>query len=829
MNSPTITIKGLSTYPNPIGDVPKGSLAIADNIVIDADGTAQSRRGFDILAGSFGVLSDRVNTFVEYQTQLLVSYGTDKLAYWLAGVYTNYVGSFAAPDPLTARMKFVAANSNLYFTTNTGVKKLDIFTGTPRDSGSPQGLDLVGTLSGGAGFFNTNAQVAYRVIWGYRDLNNNLILGAPSERAIVVNSSGFSSNVSLTFTIPATITTAFFYQIYRSPQTVSSTIQPNDELQQVFESNPTSAQLIAGTVTILDITPDALRGATIYTAASQEGILQANAKPPLSKDICLFKGYTFFANTTSLSNIKLTLLAVGGGTGVAVGDVLTIGSVNYIGAIVEDSTTNPVKFQVVTTGTPAQNITDTTHSLNRVINQTPLNTNYYAYYISGSSDLPGQIYLATRALGNPDFAITASMHGSAWLPVLPTIGTTVQSKTLIQSNAIYVSKSNQPEAVPTTNLLFLGSAAFPIKRIIPLRDSIFVFKDDGIFRIVGQTIANFYVDNFDNTSKLLAPESAVNLNNTIYCLTDQGVVSVSETGISVVSRAIEGNLLALFGANLTSVENFSFGISYQSDRKYILGIISNTGDLNPTQMYIYNLFTNSWTRWPLSKTCGIVKRIDDKLYLGDALGNDVNIERKNYDFTDFVDSSFPVTIISVVDKTIQLLNATGIQVGDLLFESTTIRSVIDSVNLLTNIITVIDTLPWVVGAATIFTAIQCDIQFQPQTGENPQELKQFSEIELFFRRARFVVSTLSFFSDSSQSVNSINITINNFGPWGLFPWGSVPWGDQVSPIPIRTYVPLDKQRCSQLNIKFTHRTAYGDFLLNGISLKVRMLSERVAK
>lgn len=38
-----------------------------------------------------------------------------------------------------------------------------------------------------SGFLPQDGAVAYRVVWAYKDLNGNLIQGAPSQRAVVGN------------------------------------------------------------------------------------------------------------------------------------------------------------------------------------------------------------------------------------------------------------------------------------------------------------------------------------------------------------------------------------------------------------------------------------------------------------------------------------------------------------------------------------------------------------------------------------------------------------------------------------------------------------------
>src|SRR5690349_21703438 len=108
-----IKIKGLYTHPNELSEVPEGALATADNLVINKESVAESRRGLDVL-DSLPSASDRADKLFTYQNKLLVHYGSS-LAYYNSG-FTPYSGSYSNPDNTTAKMKAAQANSNFYFT-----------------------------------------------------------------------------------------------------------------------------------------------------------------------------------------------------------------------------------------------------------------------------------------------------------------------------------------------------------------------------------------------------------------------------------------------------------------------------------------------------------------------------------------------------------------------------------------------------------------------------------------------------------------------------------------------------------------------------------------
>jgi len=116
------------------------------------------------------------------------------------------------------------------------------------------------------------------------------------------------------------------------------------------------------------------------------------------------------------------------------------------------------------------------------------------------------------------------------------------SQNEVKKHRIYYSKYQQPEAVPILNYLDIGAADKEILRIFPLKNSLLVFKEDGLYRISGEGIP-FVVDLFDSSCLLIAPDSVAVSNNFVYCWTKQGISMVSETGVVTVSRQIDLDIL----------------------------------------------------------------------------------------------------------------------------------------------------------------------------------------------------------------------------------------------------------------------------------------------
>lgn len=805
MQSLRLKIKGLYTNPSSLSEAPEGALDIAENIVIDEESVAQPRRGFDRLPGDLS--SEAEKLFASQDGSFLAHDGTSVSSYDDATDTWTSLGSSTAPTNDVAR--FAEANGNIYWTSSAGVQKR--FNSGIVAAGCPKGLTLEGSTTGGSGFLSNNKQVAYRVLWGYTDDADNLVVGAPSERTVVSYSGGTSADVSLTITIPDGVTTSYIYQVYRSAQ-FDTSIEPNDELFLVYEGSPTSGNITAGYVTITDSQPDDLTGATIYTASSQEGILQANDKPPYCLDVADFRGRMFYANVKRLQYVEATLIAR-----LQLDDTVTINSVVYTAKASE--TIASAQFKFYNTGSIAQDIADTAKSLCKVVNRYSGNTTINAYYLSGYDDLPGKIAFEAVDYSVSAFSVTSSRTaswsggGGVVLPITSTQDTA--------PNGICFSKPGIPEAVPTTNLLRVGSEAAPIRRILPLRDSLFVLKDDGVFRITGTDAASTVVEPFDTTARIIGPETAVVLNNQIFCLTDQGVVSITDTGVTVASRPIEDKLLAIFGPALQTIKDVAFGVAYETDRKYFLFLPEVSGDTEAQQALVYNFFTNTWTQWLFDASCGIVRPTDGKMYLSNPTNPWIYVERKEYSFRDHADYLAATTITNVSADGLTATLASGADLigeGDCLYVSDSKFSIVTAIDVNASTVTLAFNGDLTTGAATIYSSIESKVRWIADTARNPGVAKQYVEADLMFKRQPLLGSEVIFTSDQSGSESTVEVSGTTPGLWGFFAWGSVPWGGDEAKRPVRVLVPRGKQRCTQISVAFSQSVAFSRYGIEGLNL-----------
>ena len=403
----------------------------------------------------------------------------------------------------------------------------------------------------------------------------------------------------------------------------------------------------------------------------------------------------------------------------------------------------------------------TARSLVKVINRST--SGIYAYYLSGTNDVPGKILLESRVLGtaadafytmmnnsacgaafNPDLSpglqVNTIAYTNATTVTITTVGNHVLfngdqilltgtqnatttalaidgiytiTKTLpdaftitkaitnatytlatndlvgvtylpdahvsdneVKPNRMYYSKVQQPEAVPLVNYLDLGAGDKAILRILPLRDSLFVFKEDGLFRVSG-VVAPFNSTLFDVSCLLLAPDSLGIVNNVIYGWTRKGIENITESGSQTISRYIDTDILPKATHSYSNFTTSTFGVGYESDNSYIVWTVKEKTDTIATVAYRYSNLTNSWTTYDKTNTCGFVSGADDKLYLGAGDINYIEQERKDFERTDYADREYTKILttgfLTNSGKNLRFGGGvSGFEVGDVIVQNQTV-------------------------------------------------------------------------------------------------------------------------------------------------------------
>lgn len=824
--------KGLYTFNNVLSQVPPGAMTIADNIDIDRPGIAETRRGFEFYGTALS--APAIKGFV-YDDTLLWYLNNGDLVYDSNGIGTwaTYAGSFF---PIAGSYIFsTQSNGNFYFTTDNGIYKLDSVTGTPVQSGVPTALDLQGAISGAGNVIFDNSQVGYQVLFGYIDANQNLILGAPSEFLFVTNTSGITQDITLTITVPNGMTTSYFLQVYRTANTNSATVPPGNNFQLALEHQLTAGDISTKSITIIDSVPDTLLGAFIYTADGQP-VPFPNSQPPLALDIATFQGMTFYANFTTIQTADITLDSVGAPLGLQVGDTISITDLGgpttytYTGAAANNAAAR--EFEIVTTGTIAENIDATARNLVAMVNQDPANTLFYMRYITGENILPGAITIVAQELQQVQFYINSSRQ-TCWTPEIPAAGQDYISGNNAQPGGMLVSKVGQPEAVPVAFLLLLqtGNTNTIIFRIVALQDALYAFTSSGIYRVTGSDPTTLQTLLFDSSALLNGQNTPQILNNSIYYFSTQGICSVSSGGNQIMSRNIERDLLKL--SELSNFTSLVFGMSYESDRAYFLFTNSAADTSKVTQEYRYNWITQTYTLWTRAITAAIVNKSRDKMYIAD-MNNRVFQERKTFTNSDYADESRTINILAINNTahTFTLTSSADVVVGDIIQQTNggiLYSTQVTDNNTVTNVITVTISSTFTVNPATVYRSIPVSITFAPIHGGFAEYVKKFTSWQFFFATADFDYITLSMQSDWSIAKEQVRLIPIVSGGWGTLPFGSpqMPWGvTTIEPQMIPSWPSKNTNYCHWVIISLDLVQAFTSVALEGVAATFDVVGTR---
>ena len=276
------------------------------------------------------------------------------------------------------------------------------------------------------------------------------------------------------------------------------------------------------------------------------------------------------------------------------------------------------------------------------------------------------------------YNVTATTFDIQHTPVLVGSGTrfsweltteSVVSTNTTKPNRVYYSKFNQPEAVPLLNYFDIGPEDKAVLRIFPLRTTLFVFKEDGLYRISGQT-APFSVQLFDSSCVLIAPDTVDVADNTLFCWTTKGITNVNESGTNEISNPIDIEILKL--ATYPDFRTLTWGIGYNSDNSYTVFTNKLETDTTATIGFRFSTLTNTWTNIQRSQTCGILANQENVLYFGDGTDNIVDKERKNFTRTDFADEEYILdiepTFVNATGNQIKFPDVSDIEIGDVLYQ-----------------------------------------------------------------------------------------------------------------------------------------------------------------
>jgi len=173
------------------------------------------------------------------------------------------------------------------------------------------------------------------------------------------------------------------------------------------------------------------------------------------------------------------------------------------------------------------------------------------------------------------------------------------------------------------------------------------------------------------------------------------------------------------------------------------------------------------------------------------------------------------------NKVIEKLNAdNGVSFSNYqpISNETVQESTIVSINKITKTLTLDKTLDYLIGDLIIFSGIECEIQYAPNTMQDPLGFKQVYEATIMFINKAFTKANMGFATDLLPSFANIEFDGDGRGIFGHSTFGSGFFGGNSNSAPFRTYVPREKQRCRYIIVRYTHSVAREQWGIYGVTL-----------
>jgi len=822
----------------------------------------------------------------------------------------NAVG-FQVPASTSYR-RFFTSNGNLYISgLGFGLGRVPLPpTPTQNEGWSPAIMDkpvLVGGYSFVAGTFlpgsnitqngvtyPNGSQVGYRATYRWVDGNGNIHRSQPSEKIVVTYTTN-ASNTAVRILVNETpmVVAGTIVELWRTKIAINQndgSDSSGDECFKIAEVaitgnvNSATGYLVATGVgtpfaSYDDNTPDVpYLNDPLYTnpttgALNGLGIGNANVPPPASFDTFQFKGYTYYANTQEVQRAQIQIIGTGGG-GIVDGDTFSVAGVNYMFKDAAPASAGYIFIQIWRTGSAhdkgsiIENIRFTAQAaadaickgqgfyspfFNTIPPNNPEVDKIRAFNVDVNG-LPGYINLERLVPNGAQFTISPGTGaGRGWAGLLAVGNVSDPNR---QPNALMQSQYNDPESVPPAFTETVGHEDSAILRGIPLRDTCLLYKSapDGLWKFTDDGSGNLTISSLDATVNLIAPKTAVFLDNASFALCDKGVLKITDGGapenISDEKLRLElADLVAHVG--LDTIADVAFAVAYEAEKLYVLCLPEGPNSTDCTLQYVYNLTTDAWTTWDVPNVqSGGVDPYNGKLYLGrNAVvsgGQPIWRERKDNTDDDFQDPSLTATWAAsqttdtiVVTGDQRALPYNGFAQGDRVVYVTGGHSYLAWVNSVTysgsaNQTTIVfsASLPMVSGESfTLRKAIQCPFTLLPLVDGDPLFDKQWQDLYLYFRYCVNDRILISYGTNRQQVPNTYPLPGPLDTEWydENLGWGELPWGGPAQDVILKLGLDQAASRSAELTLTIDMSRAGAGWQLSALRVPYLPTTQKVVR
>lgn len=633
------------------------------------------------------------------------------------------------------------------------------------------------------------------------------------------------------------------YRVHRTRVTTVTTAvgatDPGDEMLRVGDiANTYTENAGDKTESFTDTILEANLGIPLYTNPSQNSFAKANSVPPQAASMASFQGHMFYGNCTPQPALRLKLSDL---SEISNGDTFLLDGITFTAAASENIAAEG--FLLATGGTAIENLKNTVISICRAINGSTT-CNVEAGYNSSFNEDPG--FFTLRAI-NSRTAVSPSSSNmqNSTTPALSSI----EAKEPVdrKPERLYFSRFEQPDAVPDLDFFEIDEQG-EIISLVATDNRLLVFTDVGLFELTGTT-EPFTLRRIDTGVRLVAPDSVEVLRNSVYGLTDVGVVRISGSNVQVISQQIDD--LVTLARTRTNFRTLCHAGVNRKHREYSIWL--PTDNVSTLKGYTFNDKTAAWTTNSINTQAAYSNRVSTEYYLGaptidkayetstfpeTAFYNAPYVERLTGTLDDYYNREYQVTLREINSNVVKIylgsITEDGVivapQVDWALKQGTETRivtavtSTSETIGALTVLIyeLTLDEAPteWAVAGGnyfdydmTLYENNPTTVRWTPFFGGSLALNKQFQEVHVIPDACTISEATITTISDiDGIAVDTVFDTNCDGNEWGDGEFGSGHWGGDNALIgqPLRVTIPGEQQSARHMRVTLSH-TKPGEF------------------
>lgn len=316
----------------------------------------------------------------------------------------------------------------------------------------------------------------------------------------------------------------------------------------------------------------------------------------------------------------ITLSAAPSGTGnITAGDIVTVNGTNLYCWTSESLALQ--RFAQSTDADPATRCYETALSLASVIayNAETLSATAIKDEQLGAGD--GTFLVIDDDPVDQALTITCASRGGAFVPDISSGYDVDALNDPARPGGLSWSAVDEPEAFPPLQNTIVGNRGKQIIALTPLDAALIVWKEDGIFRVTGFPPDGFVVDELSASSvapiRLLSPRCVCILGRAVYAWTNQGVIEVTEGGISRIISEPIADVLRVSQQQLPLGDaNGQRGFWMEAHPRLglvVLSLASSSSAEYGAEQYVWSRATGAWTRWDRQDRCMVYDPAEDRM------------------------------------------------------------------------------------------------------------------------------------------------------------------------------------------------------------------------